>query len=152
MSFRETAQPTRSNPLATEVDALGASNYGDAYGGMRQDATGTLHIYVVESSSRAGGFIAEIERLATALSSKCVVSPVAHTLQELASLTPMISETPGLENAGIRPIAWGPDPASNSILVRVIGSVDAARALFDEQFGSGWVTVESWVDELPRRL
>ncbi|MDA8264218.1 MAG: hypothetical protein M0T79_02500 [Actinomycetota bacterium] len=152
MSVRETAQPTRSNPLATEVDALSASHYGSVYGGMRQDATGTLHIYVVESSSRASAFIAEIERLATEMGSKCVVSPVAHTWQELASLTPRISETPGLENAGIRPVAWGPDPASNSVLVRVIGSVDAAQALFDEQFGSGRVTVESWVGELPRRL
>jgi hypothetical protein len=106
----------------------------------------------VESSSRVSGFIDEIERLAAELGSKCGVSLVAHTWQELASLTWMISETRGLENAGIRPVAWGPDPASNSILVRVIGSVDAARALFDEQFGSGRVTVESWVGELPRRL
>ena len=74
------------------------------------------------------------------------------TWKELASLTPMIGETPGLESAGIRPVAWGPDPASNSILIQVIGSVDAAGALFDEQLGSGWVTVESWVGELPRRL
>ncbi|HVC15342.1 MAG TPA: hypothetical protein VND62_10840 [Acidimicrobiales bacterium] len=131
---------------------LGASRYSDVYGGMWKDTTDTLHICVVESGVRVSVFIAEIERLATELGRKCAVSPVAHTWQELASLTPMISETPGLESAGIRPVAWGPDPASNSILVRVIGSVDAARALFDEQFGSGRVTVEPWVGELPWRL
>ena len=106
----------------------------------------------MESSTRISGFKAEIERLATELGCKYVISPVSHTWQELASLTPMIGETPGLESAGTRPVAWGPDPASNSILIQVIGSVDAARALFDEQLGSGWVTVESWVGELPRRL
>jgi hypothetical protein len=91
----------------------------------------------VESSSRVSGFIDEIERLAAELGSKCVVSLVTHTWQELASLTPMISETPGPGCVGITPVARWPDPASNSILVRVIGSVDTARALFDEQFGSG---------------
>lgn len=67
-------------------------------------------------------------------------------------MTATSGEIRSLENAGIKPVAWGPDPASNSILVRVLGDVDTARALFDEQFGSGWVTVEPWVGGLPRRL
>lgn len=153
MSDREAALPTRSNPLATEVYALGTSRYSDVYGGLQPAATDTLHIFVVESSSRVSRFVEEIERLATELGRKFVVSRVAHTWQELASMTPTIGETRRLlDNAGITPVAWGPDPASNSILVRVLGNVDTARALFDEQFGSGWVTVEPWVGDLPRRL
>ena len=153
MSDREAALPTRSNPLATEVYALGTSRYSDVYGGLQPAATDTLHIFVVESSSRVSRFVEEIERLATELGRKFVVSRVAHTWQELASMTPTIGEIRHLlDNAGITPVAWGPDPASNSILVRVLGNVDTARALFDEQFGSGWVTVEPWVGDHPRRL
>jgi len=148
MSFRQAAQPTRSNPLATEIDALGTA----CYGGLGPAAADTLHIYVVESSSQVSRFLAEIERLATELDGEVVVSSVAHSWQELASLTRVIGETPGLDDAGIKPVVWGPDSASNSILVRVIGNVDTARALFDEQYGSGWVTVEPWLGDLPRRV
>lgn len=163
----EAAPPTYTNPFVDEVDALGSSRFGDIYGGFWPARTGTAHFGVVEPGTqvRARAFIADIAQFEAELKGRCtalaqrahqrtqgcsdVVTPVSHTYRSLRALTLRVRETPALRKVAVTLAEWGPDPRSNTVLVRVRGSERAARRILDRRFGSGWITVKPWRGGLP---
>jgi Alpha-lytic protease prodomain len=146
------APSTHADVLAVEVDSLGSARYGNVYGGMWFGATGAVHVGVVESGTPAAarGLVAGIEQFGSELKARAVIVPVAHAYRSLRALTLEVKRTAALTHAGVTLVAWGPDPRSNTVVVRVLGSQRAARRILDHRFGTGWVTVEPWKGPPPQ--
>lgn len=113
---------------------------------------GTVTVYVT-SAGRA--------RMASALS-KAVGPPsvggydlkeVAHSFASLEALTMrLFADEKSLKNNGIDMVSWGPDIASNTVMVKIANYTSSAAQSLERQYGgTSWLTVAPAQKHLPTR-
>jgi hypothetical protein len=121
--------------------------FGRSYGGYVTNPHGDTSIYVTRAGMRA--MAAALARAGVPVSRYRLVD-VTHSQASLERLTMELAhDQAALESQGIRTEQWGPDAASNTVLVLIAHYTAAqARSLQARYGGPGWVTVKRWTGPL----
>jgi hypothetical protein len=128
-------------PFSSTVATLGNGAYRDTYGGRAEGANGKLIIYVVRAGSRE--FLSALRVKARQYSeANYSIVYVRHSWASLNELTTRLANAaPRWQARGIVPQEWGPDPQSNSILVRLRHYSKRAAQDLESYYGKSWVSV-----------
>lgn len=138
----ETTQSKDILAFTNDVATLGTSTYADNYAGEMMSPTGQLIVYTVASGNQA--FLDAMRKAASSTgTSGYAVVPVGHSWAELDRLTQRIAgDAAQLQQQGIEPVEWGPDPASNKVVVSLESYSPAAEQALIAHYGADWISVD----------
>jgi hypothetical protein len=128
-------------PFETRVEALGTTTFQNSYGGQEKSASAALVIYVVAAHSAS--FLSAV-RVQAARSGRAEyeVAYVPHSWAQLNALTIRIArDGPRWRARGVDLAEWGPDAASNKVVIELRSYNAAAGRKLLAAYGAGMVSV-----------
>jgi hypothetical protein len=134
------------NALMDQVNTVGILKFPDSYEGVRALSLDELVVYAVSRHADLSRLLSKMPHHGITIR----IQVVQHSYQQLEALTLRIArDRRALAASGVALQSWGPDSASDSVLVTLAGSpgaaspeiVAAARQALQAKFGRSWITV-----------
>jgi hypothetical protein len=147
--------------LEDTIEALGQSSYADSYGGLTVTQSGPetaapshITVYLVRSAAQTARYVAAIgDHAVVGSASKYSVVYVSHSWAQLNALTMKIeSQRARWQTKGIDLERWGPDAASNRVIINLKSYSQAAARSLLASYGAKWISVSHQSLNLNLRL
>jgi hypothetical protein len=129
-------------PTFTERVTGLAAKFPNAYGGLEVSLSGHTIVYVV--ASKGSAFLKALRSEASHYPGQhYTVVDVRHSWAQLEDLTSnkITQDEPGWRAKGIRLARWGPEPATNKVLIQLRDPSARATQALVAAYGAEWVTV-----------
>lgn len=128
--------------FTNDVATLGTSTYATNYAGEAMSPAGQLIVYSVPSGDET--FLNAMRNAAASTrTSGYVVVPVGHSWAEMDGLTQRIARDNGwLRQQGVQLAEWGPDPASNKVVLSLRSYSQSAEQALIARYGADLISVD----------
>jgi hypothetical protein len=137
--------------VATLAQTLGEQQYADAFAGAELLADGRVLIHTIPG--RDAAFRAALQRVLSAVSQSpggpsYAYVPAANSWSELDALTQQIAaDATNWQARGINLAEFGPDPASNRVLIQLTQYTPLAAQQLTDNYGSSLIAISTTSDQ-----
>lgn len=158
-SSRQPSETSPANQFAMQVNSIGIKGYASSFSGVTPESANSVEVYITGKGTNFVGVVDTMRHHGV----NVVFKTAKHSYAQLQSMTRKLAHDDSkLWAKGVHLQGWGPDPASNAVKVTLAapakpaasqddtGSIAAAQAELNQDYGSGWTTVAHSTSSLPR--